>query len=193
MLYAIVPLLLLLLCLALVNLLRLPASTVGANTPPVSAAEATVLPSATPEPSRTKPPLSTATIVPSPTPSSLPTLTPAVESTPQLPTELQIRLMGPPSGSSYGPGESVTFFWEWPLPLTEEQRLTLYLLGEDNQLQVGSLEASNLGKAYTIALTGEQLAGFDGALSWEVRLETESGAGSMLNSERRTFSVDQSR
>jgi hypothetical protein len=182
----IVPFFLVLLCIASINFVELPAAFRATPTraAPVPTSTATRTPLA--KPTAQLPPSPTVTNTPPPTASATPLPTP--ELAPTLPAGAQIWLYGPPDGSSYSRNSTVSFFWSWPYPLAEEQQFVLYLIGDGSEHRVGSVGKPNLGSAYSLRMLAQQLSEVESPVAWEVRLEDGSSAEALLVSERRALS-----
>jgi hypothetical protein len=164
--YAVIPLLLLLLCLGLVNLLPgylvEPTAVSATPTPIAQNDQSGALP--TVAPTTALPPSPTPTTTPTPTPTPLPTV----------PPETEIVLLGPPDGSVLPAAAPISLFWTWPLDLGEGQRFVIYLLVEDEERPLPPLSEPNMGSVYQQQLQPADLAGLAGDIRWEVRLEGDS-------------------
>ncbi len=184
--YILMPLVLLIVCLAGINLVtwwnNRPVATTAVS-PAASAANEVVITETAPTPSRgqavspTLPP-ATATATPQPTPTTQPTL----------PPNAQISLQGPPVDSTLFINQPITFYWQWPVELPEGNVLTLYLLTDDAEIIVGSQSEPNLGIHYQLQLTPDQFNLAPQAIQWQVRLSNQLGEV-LLVSEKRPFTL----
>lgn len=174
---AFMPLFLLLACLAVINVFDyLTSSAPIAQTIPTTLPTVlllqTSLPSATPLliiPSSTPPP---------PTPSPVP---------PTIPLETAVSLLGPPPNSFFYDDTTITFYWLWPLPLTDNQQLTLYIMVDGTEQQFGSLDSPNLGEAYRLTINLADVAETADSIQWQVRLQNNTAI--LTQSEWRTLNL----
>lgn len=182
-LYILLPLLLLLACLGLINLLATVEGRVEA-TPPLSttaggdgAIEATAVPDAPPATEADPSPNGSPT--PPPTPTPLPTI----------PANAAITLLGPPPEATFSLEDPVTFYWQWAAPLPEAYVFRLYLEAGDREISLGEVAEPNVGRGYRLRIDpGDYLAG-SGTASWQVRLETAVAGRTLLSSEERTLQI----
>ena len=177
--YAVIPLLLLLLCLGLINLLpgdlAEPTAVSALPTPIAQNGQTGAQPTAAP--ATALPPSPTPTATPSPTPTPLPTL----------PPETQIVLLGPPDGSVLPAASPISLFWTWPLDLGEGQRFVVYLLVGAEERPLPPLSEPNMGSGYQQQIQPTTLDGLGDEFRWLVRLESENGDAPLRASETRTF------
>lgn len=171
------PLMSLLLCLILLN--RLPGmgnpSPTGDNLPTTTAMAAQL--SVTP--------ISTVTPTPTPTPTATgdaATPTPW----PTLPAAAQVVIIGPPEAARFTLEDEVAFYWQWPLPPTEDTLFTLFATLEGVEYRLGSVTAPNLGLSYRFQTTLGHITTTAVPLTWYVRLETSDGT-TLLTSEPRSL------
>lgn len=101
-----------------------------------------------------------------------PTFTPPVPTATPLPTlapEAHITLLGPPENATILAHNQATFFWQWDDPLPEGHVLALYLLAGSQEVQVGQLDAPNLGALYQLTIVPAEWTTATEA-QWQVRL-----------------------
>ncbi len=117
-----------------------------------------------------------------PTPTSQPTPSPQ----PTLPPDATITLNGPPEGSSFPSTSTITFYWDWPLLLAENQQFTLSLTNGDQEHQIATVNDQNLGRQYAATVDlGSIEQTPESSLSWQIKL-IDSDSGTILaQSERR--------
>lgn len=181
LLYIVAPVFLLLICLGTINLAPALVRVTGTN-PSIQAAEvasatsigADASPVAALYPPERKP-VATRSLWPSPTPYIVPTVPPGAE----------IYLFGPPSNGAFTVGDTISFYWQWRLPLAEDQSLTVYLLTEDQELFLGRLAEPNVGTSYRLQVSTRDLAKTADTIRWQVRLESQYVEESLLASEIR--------
>lgn len=174
--YAIIPLIGLLLCLGVINLLPDGEATGSIGT---VAGTATAVPD-------TGSPAALATLspnAPAPTPTPLPTPTPR----PTLPPEAAITLLGPPDGSVFPAAAPLPLYWTWPYPLLEDEYFAVYLLAAGSEEQLGVLPEPNLGDGYYWQIQPADLAGLSADLAWQIRLESTLADAPLLISAARTM------
>jgi hypothetical protein len=179
------PLLLLLLCLGLLN--SWARSVVEAN------------PAPTPRPPTQTPSLSkTAVTTPAPaletvvteTPTPAPTQTATPLPQPTLPPTATITLLGPPNQSRFMAADTITLYWSWPLPLSEDQYFGIYLQEETGESRIGRLEEANFGTGYRWQTAAQSLTGNDGGeVNTLIKLETILTDTPLLSSEPRTLFI----
>lgn len=178
--YATLPLLLLLFCLGLVNLLPgdgvgptavLPLTPSSINPTIAISQDGSVLLATAPPPSPTTP--ATATFTPTPLPT--------------LPPEAQIELLGPPDDSVLPADAPVSLFWTWPLDLNEGQRFVVYLLVADEERPLPPLTEPNMGSGYHAQLQPADLSDLGSEFRWQVRLESDANTSPLRASDTRTL------
>lgn len=178
-LYIVAPFLLLIFCLGSLNLGRLlvaPATdglvlTVTAVPPHTPAAIAATV-GATPTP--TQPPATTIRQA-SATPYTPPTYSD---------NEL-IQLLGPPPDSTFAPDATISFYWQWPLPLNEDQVFEVYLLAEDEETLLGTVYEPNVGDSYRLHVDMSAVKVTAVPFQWQVRLKTNLRSQPLRASEQR--------
>ncbi len=154
------PLFSLLLALAVINFLpqRL-------NPPP---ATAVIQPTGTPPPNWTPgQPTAIATAIPGTPSTSVPPT-----AAPTLPANADITLFGPPGDGRFFADETIPFFWQWPLPLTEDQAFVVVVTFEGGEWAMGQVDEPNFGSQYRLSGSLANMGVADTAVSaaWEVRL-----------------------
>jgi hypothetical protein len=174
--YAVLPLLLLLLCLGLVNLLPDDLGGTTAVTPP-----SPIIPTSQ---NGGGPPLLALTTPAPPSPTPTPTVTPTATPLPTLPPEAQITLLGPPDGSVLPASAAISLFWTWPLALREGESLVVYLLLGDEERPLSPLIEPNMGRGYYWQLPPAELSSLGDEFRWQVRLESETGPPLRLSETR---------
>lgn len=120
------------------------------------------------------------------TPTATVTATPLP--TPTIAATATITLLGPPDGAVLAATAVLSFYWQWPLPLTAGQQLTLYYLAATGPVALGSLAEPNLGDGYTLHIPAQQLANASGTAVWYVQLET-ANRDALRSSETRQLSL----
>lgn len=103
--------------------------------------------------------------------------------------DTEIQLLGPPPGSSFTLSDTLSFYWQWPLPLEEDQSLAAYLLVEDQELLVGRLVEPNVGTTYWLQLLASDFVDDSGLVQWQVRLESIYGQQWLAASEIRPLAL----
>ncbi|MCP4363065.1 MAG: hypothetical protein GY796_34110 [Chloroflexi bacterium] len=176
-LYLFIPFSLLLLFLAIINLApRFPtAAAIIPEQPAVTV----------PNTSSLKQPTAASLIIPIPQPSVTPSPQPTITPSP-LPPEATITLLGPPLNGRYQPSDRINFYWQWPLPLTEEQQFSLVWLVDGEVRSLGTLTEPNLGLNYRLTATAP---GNVNNVTWQMRLELISTGESLVVSEERPLLI----
>ncbi|MCP4425023.1 MAG: hypothetical protein GY803_11055 [Chloroflexi bacterium] len=125
-----------------------------------------------------------------PIPTSTPTPSPP---TPTLPPDAVIALLGPPPDSVFRLGDTISFYWDWPQPLSEDQRLFVYLLLGGQEILLGALEEPNSGATYRLQRNAMELVDTAVSAQWLVRLQSATNGTSadsqtaLAESETRTL------
>lgn len=96
-----------------------------------------------------------------------------------------IALYGPPAGSRFGAGDTVSFYWSWPGELADGQRFVLYLVRANERQPLGQVDEANLGRVYQLRVAVEETGDF----RWEVVLEDGLTGAIIGASENRLISV----
>ncbi len=103
--------------------------------------------------------------------------TPTVESEPTAAAPVPIPLLGPPAGSIFRMGDTVSFYWGAVEEPTPNQQYGVYLLAGDERVLLGSAVGPNLGQGYQVRATIGDFVVEPGDYSWLVVLEdVDSGA-----------------
>lgn len=82
-----------------------------------------------------------------------------------------IVVLGPPAGSLFRAGDTVSFYWEWPRPLAGEQRFVLYVAAAGLPVAVAEVDAANLGSVYQAQAAAGAAMSEAGTYQWWVVLE----------------------
>ncbi|KAA3660876.1 MAG: hypothetical protein DWQ04_18135 [Chloroflexi bacterium] len=185
-LYTLAPLLLLIICLVGINLLNgWYQQTILKNDGGV---ETAVLDQQPNQPTAIAPPTLAQTLT-TPLPTIIPTPSATPYILPTLPSEAQIQLLGPPEDSVFSKNQSLSFYWEWPLPLTEDQSFTVTLLVDDQLYDFGSVIEPNLGLSYRWQLSPASIPNPTETIQWQIQLFSQNSDTPLIVSERRTFSL----
>ena len=118
-------------------------------------------------PAATATPFPTVTPIPTPSP---PTATPY--SPPVYDEETAVVLLGPPPDTIFRLQDRVVFYWDWPLPLTDDQQFTLYIQHDGQTIPIASLTEPNLGTTYRVSLPLSDLLTQAADIQWQIRLES---------------------
>lgn len=184
LLYILAPLFLLIVCLGTINLTPALILVAGADqaAPVATAALATITPVenaiTTPSSRFKQEPGAAPTLLPTPTP----TMAPA-------PLGAEIQLLGPPSGSTFRIGDTLSFYWQWPAPLAEDQSLAVYLLVQNQEYLLGRLGEPNVGQSYRLHVPIDDSMGATGKAQWQVRLESNHARQWLAASEIRPLAL----
>ena len=185
LLYILTPLFLLIVCLGTINLAPALVTVVGAgptlSTPMVTLAKsnaaedtAAVVSSHVKQESVAAP-----TRLPTPTPTVMPTAPPGAE----------IQLLGPPPGSAFRIGDTLSFYWQLSVPLAEDQTLAVYLLTQNQEHLLGRLSKANIGHSYRLHVVIDEATGVAGKVQWQVRLESTQPKQWLATSETRPLAL----
>lgn len=126
------------------------------------------------------------TITPAPT-TSPPTA--VAYSPPVYEAETAVSLLGPPNDTHFRLQDSVAFYWDWPLPLTDDQQFTLYIQHDGQTIPIASLNEPNLGTTYRISLPLTDLLTEATSIQWQIRLESSFADTPLATSEIRPITV----
>lgn len=118
--------------------------------------------------------VSTSSLTPTlnPTMTPPPTVTPLPSATaylpPVFPATATIELIGPPATATFATQDTVSFYWRWSMPLTDDQQFVLYGVTPSELIPLATVTETTLGETYfaRVALPEKPLAG------WIVQLET---------------------
>ena len=180
-LYIVAPFCLLLLCLGGIN------GVVWLRSRPLAPLLVTVtaVPAATPLSTRMAfpelspvPPQST--LIPTPLPTPSPTYAP-----PSYSKESIIRLLGPPPDTVFAASDSISFYWQWPLPLTPDQQFHIYLFDDGQTILLGTIAEPNIGDSYHLSVNLADINVRAGSVQWIVQLETSYQIQPLRSSESR--------
>jgi PKD repeat protein len=100
-----------------------------------------------------------------------------------------LRLAGPATDLAALNTTILEFAWNWPLPLTGDQRFTVYLQGAGQAVALGSVSQPYHGTRYRLQTAVADLTPLTGELTWQVRLE-DSTRNPLVEGERRAISVE---
>lgn len=101
--------------------------------------------------------------------------------------ETAVSLLGPPPDSFFYDDTTITFYWLWPLPLADDQQLTLYAMVDGTEQQFGSLDSPNLGEAYRLTINLADVAETADSIQWQVRLQNNTAT--LTQSEWRSLNL----
>jgi hypothetical protein len=135
------------------------------------------------------PTTSVPTIPPAPTTTTTPTPAPTAYVPPPFTDSDIIQLLGPPAESRFSATTTLSFYWQWPLPLTEEQFFVVYFLTEDNEIRVGTVGEPNIGDGYRLHVDIEALKLTAVSLQWQVRLASDLTDEPLRVSEKRPLTL----
>jgi hypothetical protein len=179
-LYILAPLFLLLVCLGFINFVPGRFTAVLTPSPPYPENETASSTAVSPTPAANSLPI--ATLSPTPAPTLIPTAT--------LPPDAVIDLHGPPANSSFRRDDTISFYANWPLPLTESQQLAAYIRIEDQPpILLGTLEEPNIGRLYRWQMNVGDIAETAVSLEWWVQLQTGSSTPPILTSPSRSVTL----
>lgn len=140
----------------------------------------------------------TAVFQPTPTPIAASTITPAPTSSPPTATpynapvydaETAVILLGPPDETLLRLQDLVVFYWDWPLPLSDDQQFTLYIQHDGQTTAIASLNEPNLGTTYRANLHLGDLLTEAATIQWQIRLESSFADTPLTASDIRTIIV----
>lgn len=135
-------------------------------------------------------PIATSTMTPIPTPvptSRPPTATPY--NAPVYDAETAVVLLGPPDETLLRLQDLAVFYWDWPLPLSDDQQFTLYIQHDGQTTAIASLNEPNLGTTYRATLHLNDLLTEATTIQWQIRLESSFADAPLTASEIRTITV----
>jgi len=92
--------------------------------------------------------------------------------TPTLPPNAEITLFGPPGDGRFFADETISFFWDWPLPLAENQMFVVVIILDGGEWAMGEIDEPNFGSQYRLSGNLANMGVAETAVSaaWEVRL-----------------------
>jgi hypothetical protein len=183
-LYIIAPLFLLLACLGLINL----TAFVEERPLPITPVPQTAVSTATPliiEMDSTN--QDSQVTVDNATPSAItptPAATPLVTLSPPPPTTT-IQLLGPPPDGTFSRSSTISFYWQWLPPLTEDQFFVLYLLADGQIIEAGTVNEANVGNNYRLHIPIGELVETADSLQWQIQLQASLTNTPLTTSETR--------
>ena len=180
LLYVLAPFFLLLVCLGFINFIPGRLTAVPTASPQSKNAAAGEPTTVSPTPDSASDALPAATIPPTST--IIPTAT--------LPPDAAIALLGPPVGSSFQRNDTISFYVDWPFPLTESQQLAAYVRFNDQPATLlGVLDEPNTGQRYRWQMNVREMTDTAVSFEWWVQLQTSSDAAPLLTSPSRTVTL----
>jgi hypothetical protein len=89
-----------------------------------------------------------------------------------------IVLQGPPPGSSFNLGDTISFYWQAAGEVAPQWRMTLYIESDGgSRAAAGSVARANLGQGFRLDAVAGDIVDEAGAYRWFVALEdSETGA-----------------
>ncbi len=99
-----------------------------------------------------------------------------------------LRVQGPAAGKSALNTQTLDFSWNWPMPLTNGQRFTVYLQGNNQVISLGSLTQPSYGTLFRLRTAVADVMEATGLYEWRVRLEDTNRNG-LLESEARGLEI----
>ena len=126
---------------------------------------------------------------PTPTPNLIPTPSPTYIP-PHYSDDTIIRLLGPPPDSTFAPSTTISFYWQWPLPLTTDQLFHVYLFVDEQATLLGTIREPNIGASYhlSVDLADVEITA-DTAAQWVVQLETSQQTQPLRMSKSRSLTL----
>jgi hypothetical protein len=100
-----------------------------------------------------------------------------------------IQILGPPAGSTFAETAKISFYWQWPLPLTNDQAFKVYLVSEEQTVLLGTINEPNVGNSYRLQLRLEDMKINADTIHWLVHLETTHLDQPLRSSESRSLSI----
>lgn len=100
-----------------------------------------------------------------------------------------LRLAGPATDLAALNTTILEFAWNWPLPLTGDQRFTVYLQGAGQSVALGSVAQPFYGTRYRLQTAVAEITPLTGELTWQVRLEN-GGQNILAEGERRALLLE---
>ena len=122
-------------------------------------------------------------------PTIIPTITTAPYTPPTFPPESTIQLLGPPSDSIFPTTTRLSFYWQWPHPLTEDQFFALYLITPNREQLIGTITEPNIGQNYRLHISLEDLTTPNTPYQWQIHLKSMFVAESLIISQQRPFTL----
>jgi hypothetical protein len=88
-----------------------------------------------------------------------------------------IVLQGPPPGSSFNLGDTISFYWQAAGEVASQRQMTLYIESDGSRAAAGSVTRANLGQGFRLDAVAGDLVDEAGSYRWFVALEdSETGA-----------------
>lgn len=100
-----------------------------------------------------------------------------------------IHLLGPPADSTFGNDAIISFYWQWPLPLSDDQFFELSLLTEGEKHVLGTVNEVNIGDSYRLHVDMGEVAETAVPQQWQVALKTSFAAQPLRTSEVRLLTL----
>jgi hypothetical protein len=169
------PLLLLLATILFVNLLTPEATRVETAVSSLSTPAATQ-PGTTPS-TATRAPILPAIILPSPTPTIAPS--------PQLPATAAITVYGPPPNSNLPQNGRIAFYWTYSESVQPGQQFALSLRQDGEVFTLGTVVEPNAGDTFQLLIDFSSINVLPGTAVWQLHLEWQNEAFPLVSSQER--------
>jgi hypothetical protein len=101
-----------------------------------------------------------------------------------------MRVLSPVDAVEALNSERITFTWNWPQPLSSADQFTVYFVGDEGPVAVGSVQEPIMGTRYSLALQPLEIPELIGTFQWQIKLENNRGTV-FMESEPRTIAIDQ--
>ena len=183
-LYIVAPFCWLLLCLGSLNIVALWRARPSKPLP----VTATAVPIPVLLPTATSPASDPISNVTRPTAVMIPSPTTTPYTPPLYSADENIHLLGPPPGSTFA-HTTISFYWQWSLPLTEDQHFKVYLFTEEQTILLGTLDEPNVGDSYRLQVALEDVKLTADTIHWLVQLETTQLDQPLRVSEGRSLTI----
>jgi PKD repeat protein len=100
-----------------------------------------------------------------------------------------MRVLSPAGDLEALNSDLITFTWNWPQPLTSADQFTIYMVGAENPIAVGSVQDPILGTRYGFSLQPLDFPELVGIFQWQIKLENNRGLV-FAESEPRTITIN---
>lgn len=102
---------------------------------------------------------------------------------------VSITLQGPPGDNIFRLKDTIMFYWNGPSQIAAGQRYSVYLIGGDERISVGSASWANLGKGYQMQVKISDFIQNPGKYGWVVALEEINSGEAIGQSEVRPITL----
>jgi uncharacterized protein YkwD/PKD repeat protein len=101
-----------------------------------------------------------------------------------------MRVLSPADALEALNSDVITFDWNWPQPLSSADQFTIYMVGDEESVAVGSVQEPIAGTHYGLSLQPLEIPDLIGPFQWQIKLENNRGT-IFVESDPRTIMINQ--